>query len=229
LATWENSVNRAPTTINEHVFIDLNFFIFLLSKLARRFQKRPLKSSKKFRWHAFFTDSRTQTRSANANFAQIARQKKVQVFQGQSESLAASTSEAAPKNEKDEKHRGSDKMRDKITLIIGCDTGIGCAAAIAFDNEPAISQSFISESAKMRCPFLSKPILQFTGAMLQRLGRFRAGLPSKTDCSRTSQRASACCPWKNIECVLAHGYTSISAIQKWCFSPAPIPRDGVER
>jgi len=55
-----------------------------------------------------------------------------------------------------EKHLGGDKMRDKVARGIGRDTGTDCAAVIAFDNEPRISQSFISKNAKTPYPLLSE-------------------------------------------------------------------------
>src|SRR6476660_7214102 len=63
LATWERTTNTAPTTINEHVFIEVNFFIVLLRKVPRGFQRRRLKSSKNFDdTQLFFGGCRMQMR-----------------------------------------------------------------------------------------------------------------------------------------------------------------------
>jgi len=46
-------MNAVPTTIIEHLFININFLYFLLGKNARGFQRRPFESSKKLVENAF--------------------------------------------------------------------------------------------------------------------------------------------------------------------------------
>ena len=47
-------MNAAPTTISEHVFININFLYFLLNKSARGFQRKPFESSKNLDEMHFF-------------------------------------------------------------------------------------------------------------------------------------------------------------------------------
>lgn len=64
------------------------------------------------------------------------KEKKLQPPQEQQTPGVESEMTPKPKAD-DEQYRGSGKLKNKVALITGADSGIGCAAAIAFAKEGA--------------------------------------------------------------------------------------------